>query len=408
MEMINKYNSSDNIIVYKSNELIESCYNLTTAQNRLIYLAMTKLETIILEKNLNIKEVENKIKKSDFDLINISVIDYKKTFGIKSNNLYGELSRVADSLFNEEVLYINDKGGLGRKRWVITCEYDPKQKGVDIQFHPSMIKDLLIFKSEYTGMIFDGFATKIKGKYSFRLYELCKQYYKLTKRDFEIEDLRFMLDLRDNEYSEYRDLKRMLKAAIKEINQKTDIWIDFDEIEKEPRTKKVLKVRFLIKDNPNQESNCLSDNTNINSDTMSQVKMISDLVGYKVTAQQAKVIIKTALSTIDSNTEIQDIGVNEFIKEKVDICKGYVKAKGTNNYVGLLLKALENNWTKNIVIQADVIEGIEGNYTGNNSKRLKNNNIDLSRYKDSEEMDEHMYLGNQETFFDEAAIGIED
>lgn len=59
--------------IYKSNKLIESCYNLTTTQNRILYLAMTKLETRILEKNLNIKQVEDLIYRAAFDLIEIDV-----------------------------------------------------------------------------------------------------------------------------------------------------------------------------------------------------------------------------------------------------------------------------------------------------------------------------------------------
>ena len=219
--------------IYKSNKLIESCYNLTTTQNRILYLAMTKLETRILEKNLNIKQVEDLIYRAAFDLIEIDVYTYKKTIGIKSNNLYNELEKIATELYESEILYVDDKDNFLRKRWVITCRYDNDKKGIALQFHPDLISDLLIFKSEYTKMIFDEFANKMKKKHSFRTYELCKQYLNYGYRDFYVDDYRFKLDLSDGEYKVFKDFKKyVIDASIDEINKYTDLHLEYKELER--------------------------------------------------------------------------------------------------------------------------------------------------------------------------------
>ena len=115
---------TNNKIIYKSNNLIESSYNLTTFQNRLIYLAMTKLEVTILEKNLSIEMVKKMINNASFDLLFISTLEYKNTFGIKGKNVYTALVEAVNSLYDTEIIYIKRDGDYGRKRWVITCEYN--------------------------------------------------------------------------------------------------------------------------------------------------------------------------------------------------------------------------------------------------------------------------------------------
>lgn len=340
----------NNNVIYKSNKLIESCYNLTTAENRLIYLAMSKLEYIILDKNLNIEEVEYKIKRADFDLIFISVLDYKNTFNIKSNSLYSDLVEIANSLYEKEVYYLKENGDFGRKRWVITCEYDKDEKGVRLQFHPDMIRDLLIFKSEYTSMLFENFVTQIKGKYSFRLYELCKQYMRFGKRDFYVDDLRFKLMLMDDEYKRFSDFKRMLFEAIKEINNNTDVCLEYEELERNRKARKVTKIRFNIKAKESNKQISLLDDvdslTNIN--TKNQIELISSWIGVQISAQQARDIITNTLNAIDKY-KLKGIGSRDYILEKVAICKSYVERNGSENYIGLLISAIKNNWENNVV-----------------------------------------------------------
>lgn len=357
----------NNGYIYKSNVLIESSYNLTTAQNRLVYLAMTKLETIILQKDMNIETVEESIQNDKFELIFISVLDYKKTFNLKGNSLYTELSEIADGLYDQEVLYIKEDGDFGRKRWVITCEYANDEKGVSLQFHPSMIKDLLIIKSGYTAMLFEDFATKIKGKYSFRIYELCKQYLKLRKRDFCLDDLRFKLQLKDSEYVSYSDLKKMLLNVIAEVNKNTDITLELEEIEKNRSTRKVSKIRFVIhpSNNNNQVNMFSAIENDLNIDTQNQVEIISNLVGIKVTPQEARTILQCALSSIDKY-ELKELGATSYIKEKVTWCNTYGETAKIKNYIGLLMKAMKENWNDKTILPKEIVPSTKGfnNFVG--------------------------------------------
>lgn len=335
--------------VCKSNRLIESSYRLSTAENRLLYMAMSKLKVYILKKNTNLEQVEKAIKTASFEKIHINVIEYKHKFHIKSNNLYSQLSTIAKNLFDEQILYFTDENKLVQMRWVITCVYDEDNKSIDLQFHPDLIKDLLVLKDKFTRMLFNNFL-KIKRKYSFRIYELCKQYLIIGSRTFYIEDLRFKLCLRDNEYRQYGSFKRqVLKPSIKEINDYTDIYIDLREEEIDKKTRRVKKIKFIIKRNYKnskiKEKQLSFIDENIDTENIELVTKLSNMIGINLTAGESESILITALNSIDDYK--LNIGVADYIQEKVNICNKYSIHNIVKNPVGLLITALKNNWNKN-------------------------------------------------------------
>lgn len=351
-QVYNKPNNEHNI--YKSNRLIESSYQLTTIQNRLIYMAMTRLKRMILDKNTNIGEVEAAIKRASFDMIKIDVNEYKKRFNIKSNKVYQDLETVANSLYEEEIYYVNsDTQDFGRTRWLTTCEYDKEQKGIKIEFNPKLIRDLLIFRGGYTKMSFDNFVDKLKSKHSFRIYELCKQYLAIGHRDFYIEDLRFKLRIFNEEYSSYSNFKRrVVKKAIDEINKCTDLYLEFIEIEKDRKTKKVEKVRFMIREQkiiPEDTKGQIHmfDNKEIalTLDDIGIVGEITKILEYPklLKAEDVNDIYMSALFGID--TYNLNIGVKDYMKQKKVVVDDYAKKKGNINYIGAFITALKENWT---------------------------------------------------------------
>ncbi|MGM8331822.1 replication initiation protein [Clostridium perfringens] len=379
MNINNNYSN----VIYKSNKLIESCYNLTTTQNRVLYLAMTKLETRILEKNLNIKQVEDLIYRASFDLIDVDVDTYKKTFGLNSNSLYKDLEKVATELYESEILYVDSKDNFIRKRWVITCRYDNNKKGIALQFHPDLISDLLIFKSEYTKMIFDEFANKMKKKHSFRTYELCKQYVNYGYRDFYVDDYRFKLDLNDGEYSIFRDFKKkVIDASIDEINKYTDLQIEYKELERKKRA--VNKFRFIIKKKDCIQLNMFEkDKPAINNtDGEHVVNMLSHIINRQVKPGEAKTILSTALTAIEIYPDLKErnLGVVDYIKEKMIVVNQYITySKKEINYIGALIIALKNNWQNTEVdnlVNTNVQLNSDRDYNYDNLEQMLLGNMD--------------------------------
>ena len=89
-------------------------------------------------------------------------------------------------------------------------------------------------------------TAQLKSVYSVRLYELLVQWkFSGKTKLFEIQTFRSQMGVEDNEYKLLADFKkRVLNPSIKEINEKTDLLVDFQQ-EKKGRT--VIGFKFSVK-----------------------------------------------------------------------------------------------------------------------------------------------------------------
>lgn len=318
-------------------------------------MATKKIKPIFINLNAPPEEIKNMIKSKTFEPIEIDVIDYKKEFNIRSNNLYNELSSVADKLYERSILYINEKGNLVKKRWVITCEYNERDKSIKIQFHPDLIMDLLIFKNKFTILQYD-VSKSIKNSYTYRLYELLKQYLKIGKRTFMIGELRYKLSIEDNEYPLYGNLKqKIIKPSIKTINKYTDIEVELLEV-KNKKTRRVEKITFTIRLNKinspkkvidEKHSQIQFEEVAMDKDEFSAFQTLKEILKIDITPQTADEIFNDALKGIGDKG--LNIGTFDYIRKQVEIVEIYMKYKKINekdDFVKLLKSALRENWKK--------------------------------------------------------------
>lgn len=121
-------------------------------------------------------------------------------------------------------------------------EFDTKAQMISFEFNDKMRPYLLNLKN-FTKIENVEYIKQFESKYAIRIYALLKDYRKMIYRDMEIEALHKMLQLPKSylDYGQFR--KRVLDPTIKEINEKSDLYISkIEEIKKERR--KVLKIRI--------------------------------------------------------------------------------------------------------------------------------------------------------------------
>lgn len=93
-----------------------------------------------------------------------------------------------------------------------------------------------------------GYVINFKNQYSFRLYELLKSYEKVGERTLLIEELRAYMNLEENQFERYTQLKnRVILKCIEEINQYSDIRVELKKEEKDKQ--KVIGLVFEIRKN---------------------------------------------------------------------------------------------------------------------------------------------------------------
>ena len=210
------------IILFKPNELIE----LT---NRKVSLAGFKAYNMILHILR-----ENKTNKMTIPL-NELIID--------NNRNYEELYNYLDELQKVQVKSIDKRG----KTWggfVLISAFKRTDEGVYIEI-PNLIADQL-FKTEgdlyYTPIkLLD--QSPFKCSYSIVFSEIFKKYEKIEIPRYSLEILRELTETKDK-YKVYADFKkRVLMAAIKEINSLDDKWeYSFEEIK---TGRKITSIQFI-------------------------------------------------------------------------------------------------------------------------------------------------------------------
>lgn len=345
--------------IYKSNNLVESSYSLSLNAQRLIYMGAKKLKPIFIKSDIKPSQLNSFLATKTFGDLKIYVTEFKNEFNIKGNYLYDTFVDVAKELWNSKIQYMSNDGKIIEKRWVITCEYDPKNCCISLTFHPDLILDLLVFKNKYNKIQHN--ATKaLKNSDQIRTYELLKRYVKRGVRRFELEDYRYKLAYDDDIYPEYSKLKqRKIKPTIKAINENTDIEIyDFKEIR---YGRKVGAIEFYIRDNKEAQ---LEENEELIDDSIdpSHVENVNRIVGRNLSAGMVSKITNISLNSIKDNHV--DMTVYEYIEDKVKAVKNYARSNTIRNYMSVFLAALRENWDSEIItIQNQLWSGEQRNYS---------------------------------------------
>ena len=345
--------------IYKSNNLVESSYSLSLNAQRLIYMGAKKLKPIFIKSNIKPSQLKSFLATKTFGDLKIYVTEFKNEFNIKGNYLYDTFVDVAKELWNSKIQYMSNDGKIIEKRWVITCEYDPKNCCISLTFHPDLILDLLVFKNKYNKIQHN--ATKaLKNSDQIRTYELLKRYVKRGVRRFELEDYRYKLAYDDDIYPEYSKLKqRKIKPTIKAINENTDIEIyDFKEIR---YGRKVGAIEFYIRENKEAQ---LEENEELIDDSIdpSHVENVNRIVGRNLSAGMVSKITNISLNSIKDNHV--DMTVYEYIEDKVKAVKNYAQSNTIRNYMSVFLAALRENWDSEIItIQNQLWSGEQRNYS---------------------------------------------
>ena len=151
-----------------------------------------------------------------------------------------------------------------------------------------------------------------KSEYSFRVYELLKQYETVGSRVLLIEELKEFLDTDQKSYEKYNRFKeKVLLKALQEINKHSDITVKMQEIKK---GRKVEAVEFEILKNNNyitpldnwEDYQRMSNKTRIELADILQ-SLIQNKYKVNFTSAHTDIICKEAIISL-----IQQIKEKEF------------------------------------------------------------------------------------------------
>lgn len=216
-------------LVVQHNYLIEANYDLTLQEKRIIvWLA-------------------SQVKPDDVDFKDhvIKISEFCKIAGLKSKNMHKEIEKTTLSLIERSLqIYSPLENKLLQVTWLNSAEYLYNDGSVKLCFSPKLKPYLLELKNCFTRLSLENMML-FRSVYAIRLYELLKQYQKLGVREIRIDDLRKNLGIQHDEYRLYGHFKKkVIEIAKREINEKSDVQVDFLEIK---GGRKVDSIQFSIK-----------------------------------------------------------------------------------------------------------------------------------------------------------------
>jgi|SRR5690606_287678 len=211
-------------LVVKDNALINASYNLDLVEQRLILLAIVEARESGKGINAN-------------DPLIVHAESYINQFKVHRNTAYQALKDACHDLFVRQFSYqkVNDRGNIEhyRSRWVSEIGYVDNEAVVKLIFAPAIVPLITRLEEQFTKYELQQ-VSKLTSAYAVRLYEILIGWRSTGKTPvIELADFRKRIGILDTEYKRMERFKTsVLELAIKQINEHTDIDVEYEQHKK--------------------------------------------------------------------------------------------------------------------------------------------------------------------------------
>jgi plasmid replication initiation protein len=260
----------------------------------------------------------------------ISAAEFAKAVGIENSTyIYRDLQMVTRRLMRRVIEIHKSESELLIQTHLISSAHYWYGKGyVDIKISKEIAPYLLGLHRDFTQYKLTQ-ITVLSSIYAVRIYELLKKQEKLGSRTFFVDDLRNKLGISEDKFKAFKDFRvHVLEISQREINEKTDISIDFEFVK---TGRRITAVKFGIKSkNPHksEKQQSFSESYDISP---AKIEHTKKLRAFGFSAKAADSLLK---GLADKNIENAVASVEERIK------KGECKNPGA-----MLRTALKEKWT---------------------------------------------------------------
>lgn len=223
---------SKNLIVVKSNNLVEASYKLTLDEMRILLLTIGKIDPSAQNHH------------RDFEF---TVAEFAERFGVDEKVAYQQVQAAVDKLGGRWAM-LEDTPKVRRKSIFLTDQTYFKGEGrFQIVLHEKLMPFVSDIKRKFTKYNLEHIA-QFSGFHSIRLYEILAQYRSTGWREVSINDLKEWLQVADK-YDRYNNFnQRVITPSIKEINAKSDLLVSVEPIK---RGRSIVALKFTIKTKKN-------------------------------------------------------------------------------------------------------------------------------------------------------------
>lgn len=221
-------------LVVKSNRLNTAIQNLSLTEVRIMQLAI-----------IDARDTGTGLT-TDRPLV-ISSARYAEAFNVSRQTAYEAILSAEKNLFERRFSFLDIDEKIVKSRWVQRVKYLNDEASIEIILTYDVVNEITRidgYEQFFTKYLLKQTAS-MKSAYSVRLYELLIQWLAAKKTPvFELFQFREQLGVSADEYSRMFDFKsRVLNVAIDEINELTDIKVNYEQ---EKRGKRIIGFKFKI------------------------------------------------------------------------------------------------------------------------------------------------------------------
>lgn len=213
--------------------LVNAKYKLTPMEMKFILNAISHLDSV---NDTMLEEYE----------IKVSELEHKMQIG---EGQHTRLKQFAKRIMSKPLVIDGNNGDYEIYNWFSRVRYVNNEAKFLVRFEEGLKPYLLQLKERFVAYNLK-YILPLTSTYSVRIYQLLKEYEKLTKRYFTVEELQEILQV-PKSYKIYNRFKeKVLQVAEKELLEHTDIYFTIEE-EKEGR--KVSRLIFRIYKNTHKQ-----------------------------------------------------------------------------------------------------------------------------------------------------------
>lgn len=390
-----KYETLNNLNLRKSNNMVTAKYQSSLLENQVMAIALTRIE-------VNNNDMSHPL------VAKLYPGELKKLI-VDPDHIYRSLKTISSSMTGRRVIIEDGNGNFNAFAMITNAKYE---NGVfEVRFNDELKKDILglELRGNYTTLELS-ILSSFRRNSSFRLYELLKkEMYKLSSNscievEYGIAELKFMLGLIDSDsdivkdeiasykkvgqpidwdavyekaasvtinttdkngkpkteyltkYNDWRDFQRcVLKVAQEELEEKSNIRFEYEPIRLGRKIKRIKFILYKIK--PVNASDLAAKSKIIDDNKVSSAYIQEELTTIQFAALFQDYIGHNELTKEDINLLLQKSNYDESVVRRAI---NYADAQeNINNYMGWIIKCIENNYNEVPVVNGSSEEGQE-------------------------------------------------
>jgi plasmid replication initiation protein len=349
-------------ILKKSNFLISSVYRASLLENKVLALALTKV----------------RLSDEGRPVATLKTREIKEMMNVTGNAMGTYLKDVATSLAGRTMFIESEDGSFKCMSLVGVVSYQSGSGTMEIKFEPEIKDYIYDLKANFT-MLNIPMMLSFRSGWSYRLYELLvsRAYHSKYDKDngnvFHIKygvselklhlgtvqikddkgkinrDIQKELEKKDVDYDhivndlvheklksfdKWCDFKRrVLDVAVDEINEKSDLHVEY-ELMRSGRGGKIYGIDFEVIKQDNTVEPTISEDVPAPSDSEldDMVDAVMDIIDEKIKISQAKALLKVA----------------DYNVTKIEVAYELAcKQEEIHNLIGWMTSAIQNNYQDN-------------------------------------------------------------